>query len=483
MGDVNTEESASDGEQKDDDEEDEKDIIIKDLQCKLKEAELNIELLQEELLREKLINNKIIGLESKISIAATQSPVSSSFTPASSLSRILDSPVITPGQGKCAITQTDNQPNEDGDLSLSLELNELNLPSQLTGGAVDVGNTTGIDRGTTSDHGRQESRPPDVFNQSNTKADDETSHQTPSENELAPLHSRDMGPANKLGYILNALQNVPSFRSTAMIGASNFHYVNQGEIDPTSKSVAIRSISGLCVVSAAHALKKFRFQYHKFKKVVWCLGINDYMHQDIHCPDDWDTHLCHLVEETRRIFPQATIHFILPFSGLPGVPQSFIQEMEKTLKRVAPNVKRHHAPSMSGMVRGDGIHLAPSGAQKLRAFLVHTFTKHDANIPQQRANEGPYYNVPRRPPDTFHSYSDAVNPMSNRAHSNIHSSYQPQPSYQPSNTHSSFQPPPYMPHYPPPPIVHQSEKEDVIKEMSEALVSLLCSHMKDRSER
>ena len=462
MDNTSKEEPSAESEEKDDD--DEKDLIIKDLRSKLKEAELNIELLQEELLREKLINNKIIGLESKISIASIQPPVSSSLTPiSSSLSHILDSPAITPGQGKYAITQTNNQ-TKDGDLSLNFQ--DLDLPSQLSG--VAVGDSLGVDSGSTKDDGRLEAHQPDNSNSYNATTHEESI--TPSQNDLAPLHSRDMGPANKLGYILNALQNVPAYRSTAMIGASNFHYINMGEIDPTNKSVAMRCISGLCVVSAAYALRKFKFQYHKFKKIVWCLGINDYMHQDIHCPDDWDTHLSDLIKETGRIFPQATIHFILPFSGLPGVPQSFIQEMEKTLKRVAPGVKRHHTPSMAGMVRGDGIHLAPPGAQKLRSFLVNTFTKHELNIPQHRAN-GPYDdNIPRRPSNTYHRYSDAVNgnQISNRVPVHNNQSYQPQA-------------PAFMPPYPPPPIVHQSGKQDVIKEMSEALVSLLCDHMKNRS--
>ena len=468
--DKNTEEPATESEQKGEDDEDEKDVIIKELQTKLKEAELNIELLQDELLREKLINNKIIGLQSKIPISPIQSPISSSLTPiSSSLSRLLDSPVITPGQRKCASTQKDTQASGAADSSLDfnqLDLpSQLNLPSQLSDGAV--GDSTIVDSGSTNNDERLETKQPEASTQCNTNSNAEPDSKT--QDDLAPLHPRDMGPANKLGYILNSLQNVPSYRSTAMIGASNFHYINQGEIDPTNKSVAIRSVSGLCVVSAAHALKKFRFQYHKFRKIVWCLGINDYMHQDIHCPDDWATHLSDLIRETGRIFPQAAIHFILPFSGLPGVPQPFIQEMEKTLKAVGPNVKRHHTPSMSGMVRGDGIHLTSSGAQRLRAFLVSTFTRHDQNSPQQHANRGPYYdeNIPRRPPDTYQSYSNAVNgtPSSNRV----------------PNTYSSYQPPPFMPEYPPPPIMQHGDKQDVIKEMSEALVSLLCSHMKNRS--
>ena len=472
--DKNTEGPATESEQKDEDEEkeDEKDAIIKDLQTKLKEAELNIELLQDELLREKLINNKIIGLQSKIPVSSTQYPASSSLTPiSSSMSRILDSPVITPGQGKCATTQKVTQAS--GAADLSLDFNQLDLPSQLNlpsePSDSDVCDSTIVESGSSKNCERLKTKQSEASTQSTTKSNGETDGQT--QNDLAPLHPRDMGPANKLGYILNSLQNVPSYRSTAMIGASNFHYINQGEIDPTNKSVAIRSVSGLCVVSAAHALKKFRYQYHKFRKIIWCLGINDYMHQDIHCPDDWATHLSDLISETGRIFPQATIHFILPFSGLPGVPQSFIQEMEKTLKAVGPNVKRHHTPSMSGMVRSDGIHLTSSGAQKLRAFLVSTFTRHESNIPQQRANRGLYYddNIPRRPPNTYNSYSDAVsvNPLSNRV-PNAHLSYQPPP-------------PPFMPEYPPPPIEQHGSKQDVIKEMTEALVSLLCSHMKDRS--
>ena len=72
--------------------------------------------------------------------------------------------------------------------------------------------------------------------------------------------------AKKLSYILNALKNLPAYRSTLLIGDSNTHFANQHEIDPQRRSVAVRAVSGLCVVSAAHALGEYSHSYKHVKK-------------------------------------------------------------------------------------------------------------------------------------------------------------------------------------------------------------------------
>ena len=216
---------------------------------------------------------------------------------------------------------------------------------------------------------------------------------------LAKLHGSDNKRSKRLSYILNALKNQPAYKTTLLFGDSNFNSI-YGELDPTNKSVAVRGISGLCVVAAAHALQQYDYRYTHIKKVVWALGTNDHLHRQHHCPDDWAEHLSTLFKETRRVFKGASVHFILPYKGLPKVPQDHINYVDETIKKVDPTVKRHFAPTVEGMVRGDGVHVNKEGALFLRKFLVKRFGSYSqVNRPTSNVNSGRVRNAWNTPPN------------------------------------------------------------------------------------
>ena len=209
----------------------------------------------------------------------------------------------------------------------------------------------------------------------NTKNDGKPDKSDKPKKSLAKLHVRDTNTSKKLSYILNSLKNLPKNRTTLLIGDSNFHYIN-GELDPVSKSTAVRAVSGLCVVAAADALKSYQYRYTQFKKIVWSLGANDFLHRQDHCDDDWDVHLSTLLNESKRIFKGATVNFILPFRGLPKIPYAHMKYMEQTIQEIDPSVKRHLTPSLRGKVRADGVHINKAGISVLRRFLVARFTNY-----------------------------------------------------------------------------------------------------------
>ena len=172
---------------------------------------------------------------------------------------------------------------------------------------------------------------------------------------LAKIHVRDTITSKKLSYILNCLKNLPNNRTTLLIGDSNFHYIH-GELNPVIKNTTVRAVSGLCVVVAADALKSYQQRYTQFKKIVWSLGTNDFLHRTDHCDDDWEIHLSTLLNETKRIFKGAQVNFILPFRGLPKIPHAHVKYMEQTIQEIDPSVKRHLTPSLKGKVKADGTH-------------------------------------------------------------------------------------------------------------------------------
>ena len=327
--------------------------------------------LKEDLVREKKLNDTlldhIIMLKSlpannkrlDLSDSSDDDDDKDSGSPNNKLSQTLLSQPITPGQ----------RPNTDNRLSLE-ESSEDDAEGDDDQEPIDAPKD-----------------PTDKEGESDKAAPDNDSDNQDTSNKLASLHISDIRRSKKLSYILNSLKNQPCNKTTLIIGDSNYHHI-YGELDPEGKSVAVRSASGLCVVAAAYALKRYEYCYTHIKKVVWSLGANDYLHKDQHCPGDWSSHLSTLLSESERIFKGAKIHFILPFRGLPEVSSDFCVHVDKEIKKF-PHIKRHFPPSFEGKVKSDGVHLTPEGSKSLRQFLVRTFTGY-------RPRNRPVENQPRR---------------------------------------------------------------------------------------
>lgn len=175
--------------------------------------------------------------------------------------------------------------------------------------------------------------------------------------------------------ILNALKNLPDHKSTLILGDSNTHGIKGDQVDPVNGSVAVRSFSGLCIVAAAHALRKYKYSYRNVKRLVWSLGTNDGLHSNEHCHEDFETHIKALYRESSRIFPQARISFILPFTGITGVSVQFTKELVSALKIHCPKMWRCRAPSMVDRMTRGGVHINAEGKRVYTNYLMKNFTK------------------------------------------------------------------------------------------------------------
>lgn len=229
-------------------------------------------------------------------------------------------------------------------------------------------------RNSVKSDGSVESKTPESHDDTHSEAGNGDDEGEDSRSKYAPLHERCTKPAGVFGYMLNAFKNLPHNRTTLLIGDSNFHGIKH-ELDPIRRSTAVRSISGLCINGAAETLKNYKHQYPNIKKLVFSLGVNDHLHVKQHCESDWKYHFTNLIHESKRVFCSATIHFIVPFKGLPRVPSQHIEKIWDFLMNEFPDVRKHRAPSMEGKVQErDGIHLTSEGYETLRDFLVKRFT-------------------------------------------------------------------------------------------------------------
>ena len=190
---------------------------------------------------------------------------------------------------------------------------------------------------------------------------------------LAPLHPADLARSKRLSYILNTVKQFPHHVTTLIIGDSNLHGVNGKEIDTEGSSVNVRSVGGLCVFAAVAALRGHTHCYRRIKQIAWSLGTNDALHNNQHCVEDKKRYLELLYTESKRIFPAATIKFILPFPGMEKVPTSYIKELTNDVRSVCPNMKCYRPPSMRQKLCRDGVHLNREGKDAIIKFLQKQF--------------------------------------------------------------------------------------------------------------
>ena len=196
----------------------------------------------------------------------------------------------------------------------------------------------------------------------------------------------DVTRSKRLTSMLNTLHTMPHHKTTLIMGDSNTHGVSPTQVDPENDSVAVKSFGGLCIVAAVYALQQYKLSHKHVKRAVWSLGTNDALHEGEHCLEESDKYMKALYKETSRIFPKASVEFLLPFSGIQGVSEKFRQDLGKSLKINCPRIKVHHMPSMRNKLNKDGVHINWAGKRAYIEFLMKRFTKCN---PQQQLNQQP----------------------------------------------------------------------------------------------
>ena len=190
---------------------------------------------------------------------------------------------------------------------------------------------------------------------------------------LAPLNETCETKSKKLLSSLNNMITVPRHASTLLIGDSIAHYVDKKEMDQETDNVRVRSVGGLCIPAAVEALKKLHRSYGNFKRVIWSLGTNDQLHQKKHCLVDRLRYIKELEVESMRVFPNAAIHWVVPYAGMRRLRGQYITELVKLAKENAPKIKVHIPPSLRNMVDRGGVHPNDEGKVVLTTFLQKKF--------------------------------------------------------------------------------------------------------------
>ena len=194
--------------------------------------------------------------------------------------------------------------------------------------------------------------------------------------DVATIHSDCGMKAKKLLSVLNNMLTIPKHASTLLIGDSLAHYINKREVDQESDTLRVRSIGGLCVIATVKALGELDRSYGNFKRIIYSLGTNDLLHRAKHCFEERPKYYKALEDLSARVFPNATIHIVVPYVGMKNIPKSEIMEQIKLVKESCHKIKVHVPPALIRMTDGGGVHPDKEGKVILTIFYKKRFFPH-----------------------------------------------------------------------------------------------------------
>ena len=192
-------------------------------------------------------------------------------------------------------------------------------------------------------------------------------------NKMAELHEKK---ARQLMYHLDRLSQAPQHTNILIGGDSHLTGMDDKDVDPSNDQVRVCSVGGLCIYGAALALTNFKSVIKGFSTVLWVLGTNDA--QSEHISDHGLKRVKHLQllhSESKRIFPNAVISIVTPFSGIKGVDEHYLANLIRDIKYVSLRVLQ--PPSVKNNIsrKNGGIHLSKGGREIFINFLRSQLVK------------------------------------------------------------------------------------------------------------
>lgn len=188
-----------------------------------------------------------------------------------------------------------------------------------------------------------------------------------------PIHQDCETKGKKFLAGLKNMITLPKHATTLLVGDSLAHNINKKQVDPESDTLRVRSVGGMCVVAAVQALMRLERSYGNIKRLIWCLGTNDHLHRAKHCDEERIKYFKALETESLRVFPNATVSFVVPYQGMKKLNNKDISDLVRVLKVNCPRFKVHSPPSLRDKVAAGGVHPNKEGRRVITNFYRTRF--------------------------------------------------------------------------------------------------------------
>ena len=191
---------------------------------------------------------------------------------------------------------------------------------------------------------------------------------------------------------LHGFKHMNASVDTVIILDSNGRDIKGEHIDigGVSDKTRVVSIGGLCVAATSAVLEDSNLRYPNIKRVEVGLGTNDRLHAREH-PGEKIDYLRDLNSAIKKVFPNCSIGFILPFSGIKGLGQQYVNDLRKSIQASGVGWKIHTPPAMKDqLVSPRMLHLTRPGRKLYIDWLRKRFGPKKLS---SAINSGPTSNV------------------------------------------------------------------------------------------
>ena len=184
--------------------------------------------------------------------------------------------------------------------------------------------------------------------------------------------------------MLYGLKHMSVNVETLLVLDSNGRSIKAEDID--GERVCLRQIGGLCVAATTCALNQCKLKYPKIKIVAYGLGTNDHLHAKEH-PGERTEFIKDLDQATKKVFPNAKVNFILPFTAIDKLGSEYVQGLAASISTAGVGWKIHQTPSMRGKLTAPRkIHLTPAGRVIFTLWLRKIFAPHKSAVTSTAVN-------------------------------------------------------------------------------------------------
>lgn len=183
----------------------------------------------------------------------------------------------------------------------------------------------------------------------------------------SPIHPNCEAKAKKLFSNLNNPKTIPKHVSTIILGDSLVRCINKQDFDCLD-TLRVIGIGGLCIAGLVSGLKQRKRPFGGVKRLILSIGVNDILHRENHCADDIIHHFRAMGKEIKRVFPKASVLYVLPYKGISKVTPEERKDLEKLVKTNCRNFRVFNSPSLVDKISVGGVHPNKQGAKLLTDF-------------------------------------------------------------------------------------------------------------------
>ena len=177
------------------------------------------------------------------------------------------------------------------------------------------------------------------------------------------------------GALYSLKRYMPPSVQTVILSDSGARGIRDEQLDGDGKSCVLKVVGGLCIPAAIKAMSgASELCFPHVKSLILSVGANDILHSHDHPNIDRIGNFQELDKLSTAMFPNARIHYIVPFRDIKNIGPRNEAMLTEALENSGVTWAIHYAPPMRGKLQGpDFVHIKKNKRQFLISWIQTEF--------------------------------------------------------------------------------------------------------------